>query len=376
MVIQTRNSDFAETSDAAQRRILEEAEATRISAIVAEQVNRLTENHQAVLDAQAAKIQTLETQLATQALDRVNLNDKSAGLKKFFGKPSRFSGTDKNTDVREWLFAMKLILSANNETDETVKVAFCASYLDGKAKSHWLHCAFGSLESSADAAPTIIPQTLESFEKVMLAGFGHVDPVHVAWVKLEGLSQGMNDPPEYARQFQAVLAELGAEAPTGESLIQQFIRGLNPKLKTKVSLKLDGTRWKGEDLQALIRQCTAMWPQTVATVMAAKGSAPTNGKAADSGNPSGESGKKRKGGFNKSHGGASNAKGNKPNGKPSNKGKLISGPSGRELTREQIQTLKKAGKCFVCEQAGHRADECPKRRRPNGPNGKGKEQEN
>lgn len=43
----------------------------------------------------------------------------------------------------------------------------------------------------------------------------------------------MNDPPEYARQFQAVLAELGAEAPTGESLIQQFIRGLNPKLKPR-----------------------------------------------------------------------------------------------------------------------------------------------
>lgn len=51
MVVERRpRNDTAETSAEAQARLLEEAEATRISAIVAEQVNRLTENHQAVLD--------------------------------------------------------------------------------------------------------------------------------------------------------------------------------------------------------------------------------------------------------------------------------------------------------------------------------------
>jgi hypothetical protein len=201
----------------------------------------------------------------------------------------------------------------------------------------------------------------------MLNGFGHVDPVQVAWVKLNNLTQGVNDPPEYCRQFQAVCAELGASAPTGEALIQFFLRGLNPKLKTKVELKPDGSRWQGDDLQALVRQCTAIWPQVMSGVMASKSpsSASPSGTTdkGDEGSMASSKGKKRgffSKGKNGAHGNNSAAKTTgQPNGK---KAKLVSGPSGRMLSREQIEKLKKEGKCFVCEKQGHRSNECPQKK--------------
>lgn len=326
------------------------------------EVNRITEGLAAVNTAQQTRISDLEAQLAAAGVRNINLSGgaDNNGLKKLFGKPARFSGTDKNLDVREWLFMMKLIVEASKETDEAVKVAFCASNLDGKARSHWLHAAFGSLTSTAGEGgerPKLIPYTMESFENTMLAGFGHVDPVQVAWVKLNSISQGMNDPPEYARQFQALIAELGPSAPMGEALIQYFLRGLHPKLKAKVELKIDGTRWLQDDLQALIRQCTALWPQTVANVMASKSNNQNGG--AEKGKASvgkEDSGKQRKG-FNKSLNAVSTA-----NSKKTKKGKLVDGPSGRKLSREQIKALMAEGKCFACEQAGHRATDpaCPK----------------
>ena len=345
-------------------------EQARVQAVVDAAVARFTEQYRVANEAQAKRITELETQLATASLQRTTLEDRpeSSALKKLFGKPPRFSGTDKNVDVREWLFAMKLLVEASKETDESVKVAFRASNLDGKARSHWLHSAFGSLDGAQGVTPTLIPYTMASFEQVMLAGFGHVDPIQVAWVKLNTLQQGMNDPPEYARQFQALCAELGPSAPTGEALIQFFLRGLNPKLKAKVELKLDGTRWKGEDLQALIRQCTALWPQTMANVMASKTPSQASVSTGLTQEKNGIFSKKRKGNERSGSGPSAPAKKELQN----KKKKLIEGPSGRALTREQIFELKKAGKCFKCEQPGHRATdpECPKNK------GKAKDPEN
>ena len=348
-------------------------EQARVQAVVDAAVARFTEQYRVANEAQAERITELESLLAAASLQRTTLEDRPEGsvLKKLFEKPPRFSGTDKNVDVREWLFAMKLLVEASKEADESVKVAFCASNLDGKARSHWLHSAFGSLDGAPGVTPTLIPYTMASFEQVMLAGFGHVDPIQVAWVKLNTLSQGMNDPPEYARQFQALCAELGPSAPTGEALIQFFLRGLNPKLKAKVELKLDGTRWKGEDLQALIRQCTALWPQTIANVMASKTPSQTSASSSLTQEKNGSFTKKRKGNerFAKNGSGPPTPPKKEFQNK---KKKLIDGPSGRSLTREQIAEFKKAGKCFKCEQTGHRATdpECPMNK------GKSKESEN
>jgi hypothetical protein len=95
--------------------------------------------------------------------------------------------------------------------------------------------------------------------------------------------------------------------------------------------------------------------------MAAKGGNQTHGKP-DAGNDTG--GKKRKGGFKPNGGNGPTNKGNNKPDKPNHpkKQKLIDGPSGRKLTRDQIQKLKAEGKCFACEGVGHRASdpECPK----------------
>lgn len=226
---------------------------------------------------------------------------------------------------------------------------------------------YGSYDTTPDGSLAYqlpVAYMMESFEKVMLGGFGHVDPVQVAWTKLNSLTQGVNDPPEYTRQFQAVCAELGAQAPTGEALIQYFLWGLNAKLRTKVELKPDGSRWHGDDLQALVRQCTAIWPQIMAGVLASKshsgGVTLASNKQANNINSTEGKGEKR---FHKANNGKSQGNGEpNPSGgaaPAAKRAKLILGPSGRKLTREQINKLKKEGKCFRCEKTGHMTRDCP-----------------
>jgi hypothetical protein len=323
------------------------------------------EQLQKVVDNQTSRVKELEAQIAADAIERVD--PSAAAVQKLFGKPPNFLGLEKSQNVRKWLFSMKLLIEAAKFTDEQTKVAFCVSHLEGKARSHWLHSMYGSYDTTPDGRLVYqlpVAYTMESFEKVMLGGFGHLDPVQVAWTKLNSLTQGVNDPPEYTRQFQAVCAELGAQAPIEEALIQYFLRRLNfAKLRTKVELKLDGSCWRGNDLQALVRQCTAIWPQIMAGILASKsysgGMTSASDKQANNINSTKGKGKR----FHKANNGKSQGNGEpNPSGgaaPAAKRAKLILGPSGRKLTREQINKLKKEGKCFRCEKTGHMTRDCP-----------------
>jgi hypothetical protein len=85
--------------------------------------------------------------------------------------------------------------------------------------------------------------TFEHFETAMIAAYGNLDPIIIAWTEYENLKRGKMSVEEYARQVETLVAKLGMEGPPEVDKIQRFKAGIHPDMHQKVATRLDGSRW-------------------------------------------------------------------------------------------------------------------------------------
>ena len=264
-----------------------------------------------------------------------------------------FSG-EKNQDIREWLKTMETYCDGTGCSSEAIKLPLMASYLDGRARTYWASRQADFVCPPPGTGSRGAPLTVKLFQDTMIQGFGNIDPIQSAWDKLVKLKQGGSSVEEYARQFDALCADLGAEGPSENDKIVRFKGGLHPKMQTRCVAQNDGKRWT--NYRDLVAYASAVWAQVGATFEA---SGP--GTVVDK--PGKHQSHKRKHESGAAGGSGGNAKGGASGARPGFVSKRTKRAtkkiaSRRVLSEPDRQRLIKEGKCLNCEQPGHFAREC------------------
>lgn len=288
-----------------------------------------------------------KAEIAALKLGSVSLGSKA----KFdVAKPPRFSGKviDGGLDVRTWLTLMdEYCLLTNVEAKDRARVI--SLYLDGRARIMY----HSRLQSAQILSPDFVP-TLPWVRDLLLSTYGSVDPIALAWTKLEKLKQGSLSVEEYAVGFEQACAELGAEAPHEADRIQRFKAGLNSDIKFRCAARPDGSRWTS--FRDFVRCCSLNW-QVMQQNKVAK---------ADNVENSAASGQSKRSGNNKQTQNTKpralsvQASRNKRKRNPYLK-KMVgkANGSGLSIPPEEMKRLMDEGRCLHCKQEGHFARECP-----------------
>ena len=264
-------------------------------------------------------------------------------------KPPRFSGKlkDGDLDIRGWFSLMEEYCKLT-EVDPDKAATVVALYLDGRARVMYL----ARLESAKVLDPGFKP-TLDWLKDLLIQAYGSVDPIALAWTKLEKLKQGSGSVEEYITSFEQICAELGPECPNEPDRIQRFKAGLNSDLRFRCAATPYGKRW--ENFQDFVRCCALNWqvmqqnkPQTKEGVN-------------NSENPKSKGNKKKPNNQTNSLSVKSDAasigkKGKKPYLKKTT-GKANG--SGLSIPRAEMQRLMNEGRCLYCKEKGHFARDCP-----------------
>jgi hypothetical protein len=142
-------------------------------------------------------------------------------------KPPPFAAKQKDDDldIRGW-FALMLEYCKLTEVDPDKAASVIALYLHGRARVMYL----AMLESAKVLNPDFKP-TLNWLKDLLFQAYVSVDPIALAWTKLDKLQQGSSSVEEYVTNFEQVCAELGPECPNEPDKIQRFKAGLNSDIQ-------------------------------------------------------------------------------------------------------------------------------------------------
>jgi hypothetical protein len=99
--------------------------------------------------------------------------------------------------------------------------------------------------------------TFEHFQTAMIAAYGNLDPIMVAWIEYENLKQGKMSVEEYARQVETPVAKLGMEGLSEMDTILRFKAGIHPDMRQKVATRLDGSCWTS--FPELVKFASGVW---------------------------------------------------------------------------------------------------------------------
>jgi hypothetical protein len=138
---------------------------------------------------------------------------------------------------RGW-FALMLKYCKLTEVDPDKAASVVALYLDGRARVMYL----AMLESAKVLNPNFKP-TLDWLKDLLYQAYDSVDPIALAWIKLDKLKQGSSSVEEYVTNFEQVCAELGPECPNEPDKIQRFKAGLNSDIRFRCAATPFGRRW-------------------------------------------------------------------------------------------------------------------------------------
>jgi hypothetical protein len=108
------------------------------------------------------------------------------------------------------------------EVDPDKAASVIALYLDGRARVMYL----AMLESAKVLNPDFKP-TVEWLKDLLFQAYGSVDPIALAWTKLDKLKQDSSLVEEYVTNSEQVCVELDPKCPNEPDKIQRFKAGLN-----------------------------------------------------------------------------------------------------------------------------------------------------
>jgi len=268
---------------------------------------------------------------------------------------------DGKSEVREWLQHMEryftvCAIPAVNQVD------FASLHLAPKVSTQW------NIRAKAiRAIPAGQPQhgddpnTWQVFVREMTAMYGPMDPSEKARRELGKLKQGKMPVEEFQKKF-SEMASLITDRPFSDNdLVGKYWDAIDPELK--VLVKTAGRGKMPTTLNDLYTLSIALEPDLMDLRKANKSSEEITRKTKSlslSENSTVSAKNKRKAP-------AKEAK----NGGKKKKSRLQSAMVGLPpLDPEKQKKLKEAGKCFICEEAGHMAYACPKK--PSSSKGAGK----
>lgn len=308
-------------------------------------------------------IELLKKELADTRAELMSLRMGSVAIhnkpKYDIAKPPRFAAKQKDgdLDIRGW-FALMLEYCKLTEVDPDKAASVIALYLDGRARVMYL----AMLESAKVLNPDFKP-TVDWLKDLLFQAYGSVDPIALAWTKLDKLKQGSSSVEEYVTNFEQVCAELGPECPNEPDKIQRFKAGLNSDIRFRCAATPFGKRWT--NFQDFVRCCALNWE----VMQQNKPQNKEGGSDADAPKSKGNQKPKNKPNNNslsvQSNAASIGKKGRKPYLKKTT-GKANG--SGLSIPRAEMQRLMNEGRCLYCKEKGHFARDCP-----TNPNAKGKE---
>jgi hypothetical protein len=231
--------------------------------------------------------------------------------------------------INAWLDAMESYLQAGN-TAPKLWVDLAKTYLETKVAQHWQIIAKNLQLEGKDAKDWVL------FKEALIKAYGNVNPEQLARAKLAKLTQ-TSSVESYANKFQNLCAEIITLPMSVGDKIHRFIAGLKPEIRLKVAVDPMNNAQPWEDFQRLVTYAVSI-DANLQQVRASLGEAPN--KSIEKKNPTTKEGA----------GGPIKAK----------KKSLIKFDDGREIDYKKVASLKKEGKCYYCEEKGHRASNCPK----------------
>lgn len=230
--------------------------------------------------------------------------------------------------IQAWLGVMENYLHAGN-TSPDFWVDIAQTYLEVRVAQNWQN-AMRILEREGKN-----PKEWLHFKEALTKAYGNVNPEQVARSKLGKLSQH-SSVESYANEFQNLCAEIVTLPMSVGDKIHRFIDGLKPEIRLKVAVDPLNDAQPWEDFQRLVTYAVSV-DANLQQVKAGLGIATT--KNGEKKTPSiGVGGPIR-----------------------NQKKSTMKFTNGREIDYKRVAALKKEGKCYFCEEKGHRVNTCPKK---------------
>ena len=282
-------------------------------------------------------------QIATMAVQRVHVTSPSSKIPSGI-KPPHFSGKvkDDGLDIRGWLTMMKQYCELT-EVAPDKEASVVSLYLDGSARN----MVNARLQAQKVMEPNFV-FSMPWLSELLLSAYGSVDPIGLAWQKLEKLRQGSLSVEEYATQFEQVCAELGNETPNEATKIMKFKAGLNSDIRFRCAARPDGQRWT--NYQDLVRCCSLNWgvmqeqKADRAVPQHPKGNSNSASSAAKAPGAQATTNFKKKKGKTFPYKKKTTDKNN---------------GSGLSIPKAEVKRLMGEGRCLYCKEKGHFARDCP-----------------
>jgi len=241
-------------------------------------------------------------------------------------KPTPFDGS--RSKIRDFIQECQLYLTVNSDiyNDDPKKIGFILSYMSEKEATLWKRQYLQSITTNN----VINFPKIDDFLKKVLGDFKQEDETRSATNQLERLQQGKGTAEELVTKFKLLVGKANLSSTSTSDhvhLIRMFQRALNPRLADRI-LYADVVPTTIEDWYKRAIQYDANF--RMAQAITQRGQNPFIN-------------------YNR------NWRSEKP--------KDPNAMDVDRMTIEERNDLMKKGACFFCKEQGHRANECPKKKK-------------
>jgi hypothetical protein len=259
---------------------------------------------------------------------------------------------DGKTEVRDWITHMEDYFNVTGITEDK-KVQFARLHLVPRVLTQWNIRAKALSLIPANEPGHVNVNDWAVFKEALVKMYGLHDPSEKARKTLNKLSQGKQSAEEFQKKFSATASLITENPLSPNDLAGRFWDALDPELKILMKAANQGKR--PTELNQLYELSVLLDPdlEELRKTKSEESKSKTKSMSIGGQASTQTSEKKRK------------QEGNGPLGFSQRKKKtsrLAQATAGLPpLDAEKQKRLKEEGKCFICEQTGHRAFKCPKK---------------